>query len=74
VVIAIIAILAAMLLPALASSKMKAKQNQCTSNLKQVNLSVFMYFTDRSSPLAYYPSDPSCYYTLWMGSLIRYHA
>jgi len=46
VVIAIIAILAAMLLPALASAKLRAQELKCKSNLKQVDLALFMYLND----------------------------
>ena len=48
VVIAIIAILAAMLLPVLASAKDKAKRTQCVNGLRQLNVGCSIYATDSS--------------------------
>jgi prepilin-type N-terminal cleavage/methylation domain-containing protein/prepilin-type processing-associated H-X9-DG protein len=55
VVIAIIAILAAMLLPSLAKAKEQARQINCMSNLKQLQLCWQMYADDYGGVLA--PND-----------------
>ena len=53
VVIAIIAILAALLLPALAKSKLKAQGIYCMNNTKQIALAWIMYADDNNGQLVY---------------------
>ncbi|MGN0879558.1 MAG: DUF1559 domain-containing protein [Oligosphaeraceae bacterium] len=54
VVIGIIAILAALLLPALQKARESANQADCTSQLKQIGLAMVMYAGDNKSNLPVY--------------------
>ncbi|MBI4323959.1 MAG: type II secretion system protein [Chloroflexi bacterium] len=55
VVVAIIAILAAMLLPALSRAKLKGQQTACRNNLRQMGLGFLLYVNDhgKTYPIAY---------------------
>jgi len=54
VVIAVIAILAAMLLPALSKARERARQSVCMSNLKQLAFGMIMYTQDYDGYWPYY--------------------
>lgn len=57
VVVAIIAILAAMLLPALSAARERARNASCIAKLKQIGLAAFMYSGDNKSMI---PGEIHC--------------
>ncbi len=58
IVIAIIAILAALLLPALTSAQAKGRKTVCLSNLRQVGLAIIAYAADYDGKIPYGPKAP----------------
>lgn len=70
IVIAIIAILAAMLLPALNGARDKAKSISCVSNLKQIGLAFAMYGNNYNDHLATGSSNMGDE-NFWYGQLLR---
>lgn len=58
VVIAIIVILAALLLPALASAREKGRRTVCLSNARQIGLGIQMYAQDHEGRIPYGPKAP----------------
>lgn len=75
IVISIIAVLAAILLPALNQSRERAKAIQCTSNLKQLGIMNLMYCSDNSDflPKIYESSTLTSWNHWWGTSLERYN-
>ena len=65
-VIAIIAILAALLLPALAKAKEKAVRIQCTSNLKQWGIAITLYVGDNREAFPENPTSGGAQGFAWM--------
>src|ERR1039458_4414201 len=69
VVIAVIAILAALLLPALSKAKVKAQGIMCMSNLKQLQLGWVMYADDNADRLAANGEGATTQYPISQASL-----
>ena len=68
VVIAIIGILAAMLLPVLASAKSKAHRSNCTSNMKQWGVGLTMYASDHNNT---FPDNRDGQHLSWCGPTVQ---
>src|SRR5579859_518256 len=72
VVIAIIAILMALMMPAISRAKIKANQISCLNNMRQMNLAATMYAGDhndelpaRRTPTNAWPHKLKPYYVTW---------
>jgi prepilin-type processing-associated H-X9-DG protein len=74
VVISIIAIMVAILLPALAHAREKARQAHCTANVKQLMLGHLQYMDDfdEYTCASYIPGAPTTYKASWMSRLMDY--
>ncbi len=71
VVLAIVAILASLLLPALNNARMKAKELSCLSNLKQTSMSMFLYGGDYNEILPYRPEKgKDVLHSTWASCLV----
>lgn len=77
VVVAIIAILASLLLPALTKARDKARANSCLTQIRQINQGVFLYADDYDDfPITLlddaYPGYNDAKYSMWCFQLAPY--
>jgi prepilin-type N-terminal cleavage/methylation domain-containing protein len=74
VVTALIAILAAMLLPALAGAKAQAQSTACKNHLRQMGIAMQMYVNDNKAYPFYQDPDPVQFPAFsWVAALIPYY-
>ena len=74
IVIAIIAILAAILLPVLSAAKLRAQQVQCLNNLRQMAMASKMYYDEMQvwvGPIN--TNNPTLSQGDWMGAMLSYY-
>lgn len=71
IVIAIIAIIAAMLLPALTRARESARKTSCINNLKQIGLNFSSYLDTYDGVFCYWPSWGSTQQRLWASRLLE---
>ncbi|MEI3003190.1 MAG: type II secretion system protein [Victivallales bacterium] len=71
IVTAIIAILAAMLLPALNKARQKAYTINCVNNFKQVGISMSFYLNDNDEMFPRYGTSEGGKNLAWSGNLAR---
>ena len=72
IVIAIIAILAGMLLPALHKAKETARKISCTSNMKQIGIAMQAYAGDHNGLVTTFAQSPQLNRFAWNGRLALY--